>query len=299
MATKLNFIGLLALSLYLFACTIEKKTDNTMLFAKQNLVAWCIVPFDSVERTPEQRAVMLDELGITQLAYDWRSKHLSTFSDEIKSLQNHNIKLKAVWLWIENDSGEILDSANQVILNTLKNNEVKTDLWVGFGNSYFEGLTDEQKLEKGISAVRDLNEKAKEIGCKVNLYNHGDWFGEPENQIKIIEKSELKDIGIIYNFHHAHQQIENFPTLLQKMMPYLNTVNINGMKVDGPKILAIGGGDQELDMLKTLKSSGYNGTIGIIGHIETEDAKVVLKRNIDGLKSLLSVMGDHKAQATY
>ena len=38
------------------------------LFRRENLVAWCIVPFDSQHRTPEQRAEMLVKLGIHQLA---------------------------------------------------------------------------------------------------------------------------------------------------------------------------------------------------------------------------------------
>ena len=282
-----------------YSCTPVKKSDNSLLFAKQNLVAWCIVPFDRVERTPEQRALMLHELGITQLAYDWRLKHLSSFQDELKSLKNHNIKLKSVWLWIENDSTPILDSANQVILDVLKSQRVETDLWVGFSNNYFEGLSDDQKLDKGVKAVEYLQKKASGIGCTLNLYNHGDWFGDPRNQIRIIEKSGLKNIGMVYNFHHAHQQVDDFPNLLPKMLPYLKTVNLDGIKIDGPKILTLGEGDKELEMLKTLKASGYNGSIGIIGHIEAEDVKVVLERNIEGLKTLLKTMGDEKALATY
>jgi hypothetical protein len=52
-------------------------------------------------------------------------------------------------------------------------------------------------------------------------------------------------------------------------------------------------------MLKTLKASGYNGALGIICHIETEDAKVVLKRNLDGLKKLLEAMDEKEALSTY
>jgi sugar phosphate isomerase/epimerase len=104
---------------------------------------------------------------------------------------------------------------------------------------------------------------------------------------------------MIYNFHHAHGQINDFPALLTKMLPYLKTVNINGMKPEGPKILPLGQGDKELDMLKTLKESGYNGPIGILGHVETADVKVILEGNLKGLKSLLEVMGDKDALATY
>jgi hypothetical protein len=83
------------------------------------------------------------------------------------------------------------------------------------------------------------------------------------------------------------------------MLPYLKTVNINGMKAEGPQILPLGQGDQELVMLKILKESGYNGTIGILGHVENADVKVILEGNLKGLQSLLKAMGDDHALATY
>ena len=295
-----NVLFSLLLVLLVWNCTPEKKaTNNSRLFAKDNLVAWCIVPFDSVERTPEERSVMLEELGLKQFAYDWRLKHLPTFPDEIKSLKDHHINLTSVWVWIDTDSTVILDETNEQLFDMIKQNNVKTDLWLGFSNKHFEGLSDEEKLDKAIASITYIQNRAKELGCTVSLYNHGDWFGEPENQVRIIEKMGAKDVGIVYNFHHAHLQVEQFPALLEKMLPYLKTVNINGMKVEGPKILPVGAGDKELGMLTTLKESGFNGTIGILCHIETEDAKVVLQRNITGLKTVLEKMGDDEAVATY
>ena len=34
------------------------------------------MPFDSKKRTPEERIDMLEELGFTRYAYDWRTEHL-------------------------------------------------------------------------------------------------------------------------------------------------------------------------------------------------------------------------------
>jgi len=274
------------LLLTFFSCDTDKKSvDNSQLFSKDNLVAWCVVPFDSVRRTPEERAIMLDELGFKQFAYDWRAEHLPSFPDEIKALKEHDIKLKSVWLWIDTDSSELFDALNEQLFDIIKKNNVKTEFWLGFSNKHFEGLSDEDKLDKAVASISYIQERAKKLGCTIRLYNHGDWFGEPINQIRIIEKIGAKDIGIVYNFHHAHLQVKEFPELLEKMLPYLKTINLNGMKIEGPKILPVGQGDEELGMLKTLKESGYRGSVGILGHIETEDAKVVLKRNIMGLKN--------------
>jgi len=38
------------------------------LFGRTNLVAWCIVPFDGRKRGPEERAAMLERLGIKSFA---------------------------------------------------------------------------------------------------------------------------------------------------------------------------------------------------------------------------------------
>ncbi len=300
MSLKFFPLSIVAL-LFIFSCGTQQKDElsNHQLFRKDNLVAWCVVPFDSVKRTPEARAQMLQELGFSQFAYDWRAEHLPSFSDEIKALKNRDIKLTSVWMWIDTDSGEIFDDNNKQLLEIIKQNNVKTDLWLGFSNKHFDGLTDAEKLEKAVTSISYVQRRAKELGCTISLYNHGDWFGEPANQVRIIEKMGAKDVGIVYNFHHAHLQVKEFPELLRKMLPYLKTVNLNGMKIEGPKILTIGQGTEELGMLKTLKESGFNGSVGILCHIDTEDAKVFLKRNLDGLKALLKTMGEEDALATY
>jgi hypothetical protein len=83
------------------------------------------------------------------------------------------------------------------------------------------------------------------------------------------------------------------------MLPYLKAININGMSVNGPQILPVGQGESEMEMLKAIKSSGYNGPIGILGHIAEKDVKKVLEGNINGLKEVLGKMGEREALATY
>jgi sugar phosphate isomerase/epimerase len=276
-----------------------QNNENPKLFSKPNLVAWCVIPFDNMKRTPEQRADMLKDLGFSQLAYDWRAEHLPTMEEEIHTLRKNNIALKSVWFWINGSSGELLDESNNFILKTLKENNVKTELWVSFNDAYFEGISDEEKLKKAVSAISHIHGEAKKIGCTVHLYNHGSWFGEPENQVRIINAIGAKDIGMVYNFHHGHKQQKDFPKLLALMKPYLSTINLNGMKAGGPQILTIGQGDQEFTMLQQLKDSGYKGSLGILSHVEDEDAKIVLARNLEGLKGLLQKMREEKALKTY
>jgi hypothetical protein len=67
------------------------------IFRQDNLVAWCIVPFDSKKRGPAERVEMLQKLGFKKYAYDWRAEHLPTFDEEVALLKKAKIELTAVW----------------------------------------------------------------------------------------------------------------------------------------------------------------------------------------------------------
>ena len=135
--------------------------------------------------------------------------------------------------------------------------------------------------------VSYLSNEADKIDCKIGLYNHGGWFGNPDNLVKIIQSLPNQDIGVIFNFHHAHSLLGNYNDLVKNMVPYLWAVNLNGMKTGGPKILTIGKGEEEKNMIEILKSNGFKGPWGILGHKADEDVEKVLLENLEGLKSIM------------
>ncbi len=69
----------------LAACTSGDSSGDP-LFEKAYLVAWCIVPFDSENRSLQERAGMLNDLGLTHFAYDYRDEHIASFKQEIETL---------------------------------------------------------------------------------------------------------------------------------------------------------------------------------------------------------------------
>ena len=264
--------------------------DTPAIYDMENLLAWCVVPFDSEARGPAARVDMLKQLGFTKFAYDWRDQHLPSFPQEVELLNQQQIELTSVWWWIDGQGEELLNQGNQQLLHYLDSLDVSCDIWMSFSDNYFDGMDDATKLETAVESVKLLHQKAAAVGCRLMLYNHGSWFGDPRNQVAIIEESGLNDIGIIYNFHHAHQQMDQFSELLQVMLPYLNTVNINGMDENGPKILTVGQGQREGEMLQILAESGFDGHVGIIGHLEQEDVEQVLNRNIQGLQRIIKTL---------
>ena len=260
------------------------------LFARDNLVAWCIVPFDSKKRSPEDRAAMLARLGFKHFAYDWRAEHIPSFDAEMDALEQKGIKLDAFWV----APGE-LNRESQIILDLLKRHAKKTDLWVllDFGPDRVTGPEQEKRVAAAAEKLRPLAQEAGKIGCSLALYNHGGWFGEPENQIAIIERLKsqgVTNVGIVYNLHHGHDHLDRFAPLLKKIMPYLRTLCLNGMETAGDrhgrKILPLGQGDLDLELLRAICASGYTGPIGILGHTQ-DDAEERLRDNLDGLDWLV------------
>jgi hypothetical protein len=264
------------------------------LFARDNLVAWCIVPFDAQKRGPEQRAAMLERLGIRQLAYDWRAEHVPTFPAELAALKRHGIKLTAFWF------PTTLDNDARTILALLQRSGIRTQLWVmGGGGATYSAAEQCARVAAEAARIRPIAEAAAKIGCSVELYNHGGWFGEPENQIAVIKELKLPNVGIVYNLHHGHEHLSRFPELLKQMLPYLHALNLNGMMkngalVGGQIILPLGQGDYDLELLRLIRGSGYRGPIGILNHTG-EDAEARLRDNLDGLDWLVAQLAGKPA----
>jgi len=227
---------------------------------------------------------MLEGLGFQLFAYDYRAEHVPTFDAEMEALKRHRIRLLAWWF------PPTLNDEARLILDVLKRHGLATQLWVTGGREPTRNPEEQQvRVTAEAQRIRIIAEAAGKIGCTVALYNHGGWFGEPENQIAIIERLRaqgITSVGIVYNLHHGHGHLERFAGLLQQMKPHLLALNLNGMVKGGDragkKILPLGQGDLDPELLKVIRDSGYRGPIGILGHT-SDDAAERLRDNLDGL----------------
>jgi sugar phosphate isomerase/epimerase len=254
------------------------------VFHRDNLVAWCIVPFDARKRGPEERAAMLRQLGLTRFVYDWRAEHIPSFDAEMEALKRHGIELVGFWF-----PGALNQDA-RTILDLLERHKIRTQLWVTLQDPAPKTQDQTEKVAAAVRIFRPIADEAARIGCTVGLYNHGGWFGEPENQLAILDRLERPNVGLVYNLHHGHDHLDRFPTLLALMRPHLLALNLNGMTRDGDKtgkkILPLGQGEYDLRLLAAIRDSGYRGPIGIIGHTQ-DDAAERLQDNLDGLDWLI------------
>jgi sugar phosphate isomerase/epimerase len=292
----------LPMMLILFFIIGSCSQPSESVFSKDNVVPWCVVPFDARQRNPAERAEMLRNLGFKTLAYDWREKNIPEFDEEIRQLKKNDISMVAFW-WSGGlpQNEETLKSSERmnVQLDFFRRNSLNLDVWVSISPGDLHNEPDDVKYTQLARRIDILAGELAKSGCRLGMYNHGGWGGEPENMVEIIKRVKSSNVGIVYNFHHAHEHLERMPTAFNIMLPYLYCVNLNGMNKNGPKILPLGQGQEDAHIINMITESGYNGPVGIIGHIEDEDVEMVLKRNLEGLKKLLLEIGNTEALKSY
>jgi hypothetical protein len=246
-------------------------------FEHQNIVAWCIVPFDSQKRDPAQRAAMVERLGLRKVAYDWRAEHVPQFEAEILEYQKRGLEFFAFW------------SVHEEAFKLFEKYRLKPQVWM-IAPSPPATLSQEERVAQAAQKLLPVVERTRSLGCPLGLYNHGNWSGEPENLVAICEylrqHHQASHVGIVYNQHHGHDHVERFATALAAMKPYLLCLNLNGMEPEGDKhgkkIQPLGQGALDVPLLKIIAASGYVGPIGIIGHT-MDDVELRLLDNLEGL----------------
>jgi putative membrane-bound dehydrogenase-like protein len=270
---KLTHTLLFSLLLAPFTLLHGKIPDNLL---RENLVPWCIVPFDAKKRGPVERAKMLVRLGLKRSAYDWRAQHVSEFEEEILQYKKQGIEFFAFW------------GGHEKAFELFQKHNIHPQTWKTLPSP--KSGTQEEKIISAKDSMIKLARCTAEIGCKLGLYNHGGWGGEPANMVAVCKALRTEGhthVGIVYNWHHGHGRIKQWKEDLELMKPYLHCLNLNGMNQGGnTKILELGKGEHEKAMLKTLIQSGYDGPVGILDHQNNLDAEESLLANIRGLERL-------------
>ena len=283
----MRYLILLLASLFLVPNVFGETPSN---LRDENLVAWCIVPFDSKQRSPAERAEMLRRLGLKRVAYDWRAKHVVEFEEEIQEYQKRGIEYFAFW------------GSHDHAFELFRKYDLHPQIWQMIAQP--DGQTQAEKVRQAARALVPLVERTRELGCKLGIYNHGGWTGEPNNMIAVCkylrERHDANHVGIVYNLHHGHGHLSQFEKHLDAMKPFLLCLNLNGMTEEGDqrgkKILPLSVGEFDVSIVKTIAASGYDGPIGIIGHTQ-DDVELRLQDNLDGLHWILPQLDGSPADA--
>jgi len=290
--------------------TLSRMTSPSLdldLFARENLVAWCVVPYDSRRRGPRARAELLAELGLRRLAWDWRPEHVGQFEAELDALAEFGIELTGLWVPAvvpepsssggdsEDDALGRIDPDVRVLLDVLAERRLATQLWTctefGAPGPVTSLPAEEQRarVQRTATHLAPLAERAAADGHTLALYNHLGWFGEPANQIAVLQvlaDRGLDRTGLVYQQHHGHAHVDDFAALLASMRGPLVALGLNGMLPgvhwgDG-KVHPYGHGPRDVELARVIAGSGWRGPVSILGHT-MDDVEHRLRDNLEGV----------------
>ncbi len=278
--------------------------DEGSAFAKSNLHVWAFEEYDSIKRTPEERARLLKELGITKAGYICRNAaRVAEFEAYVQAYKKEGIELIAVWTPV-NTIAPLEEAQISRFLDVVDDNKLRLQWWLTLEED-FDKLPKARRVDHAVKQLRPLTIEANKRECRLVTYGHGStrWFTQIENQIAIIEKLKTvmpdAQLGIVYNFHQSHAQMDRLKTVFPQLKPHLVALNLNGMRSAGRRIETLGKGDREKEMIDIVFKSGWRGPVGIIGHNRSADMKSTLQANLDGLRSILAEIGDDAGSSTH
>lgn len=273
------------LALLVFA-PFSSRAETPANFKAENLAAWCIAfRWDATGRSPAERAKMMADLGIGRFVYNWRADDNPDFEEEIRQCKANGIEYFAFW------------NENEEAFALFEKYGMRPQIWKTCPSPKAE--TQKERVAAAAQRLLPFAKRARKMGSQFGLYNHRNWGGHPENLVAVCQTLHAlgaDNVGIVYNFHHAHDEMDRFAEYLELMKPYLICLNLNGMtdkeivdhKTLENKILPIGAGKYEAAMIRTVLKSGYDGPIGLIDHMPSVDSEARLRENLAGLKEILS-----------
>jgi sugar phosphate isomerase/epimerase len=178
-------------------------------------------------------------------------------------------------------------------LAVIKRHGIHPQLWVMGGGAPTKTEAEQaQRIGQEAARIQKIVALAAPYGCKVELYNHNGWFGQPDNEVAVLQRLKengVTGVGMVYNFSHGHGDMADFPAIWTRIAPFVIAVNVSGMVAD-ERLIPPSQGDQELAMLRTIVQSGWRGPIGLIAE-QGGDAEVTLANDLRGLDWLDKEIG--------
>ena len=228
--------------------------------------AFCIDTHDSMNRTLEEQAALLKELGYDGVGHLW----LDEVRERLGTLEDAGLRLFQITLRVDITSEEApYDPRLAEVLPLLSGKKVQLCLLMtGMAPS------DESGDERAVRIVRDMADQARESGTEIILYPHvNDWLERVEDAVRLARKVDRPNVGVMFNLCHwlKVDREDNLEPLLALAMPWLRAVSING--ADRADAIRDGTGDwlQPLDsgsfdvyaVLRALRAQGYAGPVGL------------------------------------
>jgi sugar phosphate isomerase/epimerase len=239
---------------------------------------------DDKHKTAAEQAQMLKELGYPGIGIGYAGT--DSLMETLKELDQRGLQLFAVYTGINIDPGEQpYDPSLKQAMKILDGRNVI--LWLFIQSQSRQPPTAEDDA-RAAEIVGELADMAAAHKVRISLYHHqGFWLETIEDAVRIANMVDRPNVGVTFNLCHwlRVSKDRDVGAALERTMPRLSVVNINGADTDGQDwktlIQTLDRGTFDMrGFLETLRDAGYTGPIGFQGYGIGGDAYDNLKRTM-------------------
>ncbi|HOW67631.1 MAG TPA: sugar phosphate isomerase/epimerase [Candidatus Paceibacterota bacterium] len=251
--------------------------------------ALCMDTHDSRKRSLSEQAALLKELGYDGAGHLW----IDNLPERIQTLDSCGLRLFQVYVRMDiaENAAQPYDPRLKDTLPLLKGRHTQLALIISGGKP-----SDESRDPRVVQLLREIADLARPCGVSIALYPHvGDWLERVEDAWRIAQKTDLENVGLMFNLCHwlRAEESRDYATLLKRVRSRLVAVTINGADVrdDQPgwarylQPLDRGTFDQRA-FLRALHEIGYRGPVGLQCYGLEGDARDHLSRSITAWRRL-------------
>ncbi|MBE3144143.1 MAG: DUF1080 domain-containing protein [Planctomycetes bacterium] len=242
---------------------------------------------DEHHRTAKEQVEMLKELGYAGIGYWERtpSKGPQGLVKMLSELSDAGLKPFPTYFTVSIDDPN--DKSLPLIAESVRamaNRDAV--IWLAMTSKSI-GNSSQAGDERVVELVSGIADMAQQSGVRIALYPHDRyWLEHMDDAIRIAKKANRRNVGVTFNLYHwlRAEKGKNLDSLVAKAMPYLFAVTINGSSLEGSIETLDKGAFDVCAFLRTLKSAGYTGPIGLQGYGIPGDVYENLRRSMEAWK---------------
>ncbi|MFE5310691.1 sugar phosphate isomerase/epimerase family protein [Isoptericola sp. NPDC056605] len=109
-------------------------------------------------------------------------------------------------------------------------------LWFWLAEGHHDDLGDVENRDLAVRRIRELADHAAEVGVRVSLEMYEDtYIGTPDLAVRFLEDVDRDNVGLnpdLGNLVRLHREIEDIPTMFEKVLPHTNFWHIKNYTRD-------------------------------------------------------------------
>lgn len=255
---------------------------------------------DAQYDTPEKQVELLKSLG-----YDgMEKKGIDNVAGTLAALDKYGLQLYSMYLNINlDDKDHPYDKRLEEVFRMLEGRP--TMPWFYITSKQYKPSSEENDVI-AVPVLQEIADMADAYGIKVMIYPHVNfWVHNVEDAVRVAKKVNRRNLGITFNLCHflADQGTmanKKFLPTVEKAMPYLFAISINGADIPTEEIMQrenvwqyliqpLGAGNYNTrQYLNTFIARGFKGPVGLQCYNIPEQKAVHLRKSIKAWESLWS-----------